>query len=78
MIILNALSKERLYRTDIDTFYKYLSYIKGLHLPDDLLQSLNNIYIPKDNFNPKDCLFDIDTELEKELEFDTFKKLIKK
>ncbi len=77
MILLNALSKENLYRKDIDTYYKYLDYIKSLDLPKDLLESLNNIYIPKDNINPKDCLEEINPSLEKELEYETFQKVLK-
>ncbi len=76
MILLNALSKENLYRRDIDTYYKYLDYIKGLSLPDTLLESLNNIYIPKNNINPKDCLEEIDPSLEKKLEYKTFQNKI--
>ena len=75
MILLNALSKEKLYRKDINTYYEYLDYIKHLSLPSDLLESFNNIYIPKDNINPKDCILSIDKSLEKKLEFKTFKKI---
>ena len=75
MILLNALSKENLYRKDINTYYEYLDYIKHLSLPSDLLESFNNIYIPKDNINPKDCILSIDKSLEKKLEFKTFKKI---
>ena len=75
MIILNALSKNYLHRVDIQTFYDYLDYIKKLSLPSDLIEAINNIYIPKDNINPKDCLEYIDSSLEKRLEFDTFQKI---
>lgn len=75
MIILNALSKNNLHRVDIQTFYEYLDYIKDLNLPSDLIESINNIYIPKDNINPKDCLEYIDNSLEEKLEFKTFQKI---
>lgn len=74
MIILNALSKNYLHRVDIQTFYEYLDYIKKLSLPSDLIESINNIYIPKNNINPKDCLEYIDNSLEEKLEFKTFQK----
>ena len=75
MIILNALSKNNLHSVDSQTFYEYLDYSKKLSLPSDLIESINNIYIPKDNINPKDCLEYIDDSLEKKLEFKTFKKI---
>ena len=76
MILLNALSKENFHRKDINTYYQYLDYLDKLSLPDTLLESLNNIYIPKDNINPKDCLEDIDSSLEKKLEYTTFQNKI--
>ena len=75
MIILNALSKNNFHRIDIQTFYEYLDYIKELSLPSDLIESINNIYIPKDNLNPKDCLEYIDNSLEEKLDFKTFQKI---
>ena len=75
MIILNALSKVNLYRYDIDVYYKYLEYLKYiLDLPTDIIKAFHNIYIPKDNINPKDILKEIDTSLEDELDFEEFKK----
>ena len=74
MILLNAISGENLYRYDIDTYYQYLDYIKHLDLPDEVLRSFYNIYIPKDNINPKESLNDIDCNLEKELAFKVFQK----
>ena len=78
MIILNALAKENLYRHDINTYYQYLEYLKVLGLPDDLLEAFNNIYIPRNNTNPKDILSDIDPSLEKKLDFRVFQKIYMK
>lgn len=74
MILLSALSGENLYRYDIDTYYRYLGYIKRLGLPDEVLQSFYNIYIPKDNINPKESLGDIDCSVEEQLLFKSFVK----
>ena len=78
MILLNALAKENIYKKDITTYYQYLSYIKELGMPDELLESLGNIYIPKHNLNPRGSLEDIDTRLEKKLEYKTFQKEVQK
>lgn len=77
MIILNALAKENIYKYDIDTYYKYLTYIKELGIPIELVDALDNIYIPKDNTNPRDILDSIDTSLEENLSFKVFKKKYK-
>lgn len=74
MIVLNALAKENIYKRDINTYYQYLEYLKLLGLPDELLEAFNNIYIPKDNTNPKDILEDIDPSLEEKLDFKVFEK----
>ena len=74
MIVLNALAKENIYRYDIDTYYSYLEYIRCLGIPKELIEVFHNIYIPKNNSNPKDILFDIDISLEKELDFKVFQK----
>ena len=74
MIILNALAKENLYKYDISTYYQYMWYLESLDLPNDLLESFNNIYIPKNNINPKDSLLDINPRLEEKLDYKTFKK----
>lgn len=74
MIILNALAKENIYKYDIDTYYRYLTYIKELGLPVELIDAFNNIYIPKDNINPRDILKMIDTSIERELSFKVFQK----
>ena len=74
MIILKALSKENIYKQDINTYYQYLEYLRSLGLPDDLIESFNNIYIPKENTNPKDILSEIDPSLEEKLDFKIFEK----
>ena len=76
MILLNALSNENIYRYDIETYYKYYNYIKELGLPSALLEAFHNIYIPKDNTNPKDVLKEISPKLEKQLRFDVFQKRV--
>ena len=73
MILLNALAKENLYRFDIHTYYQYMWYLESLHLPDLLLEAFHNIYIPKNNINPKDALDEINPRLEKKLDFKVFK-----
>ena len=74
MIILNAIAGENIYKYDIESYYKYLNYIKTLGVPDELLDAFNNIYIPKSNINPKDALRDINCDLEEQLSYKTFKK----
>jgi hypothetical protein len=74
MIILNAIAGENIYKYDIESYYKYLDYIKTLGVPDELLDAFNNIYIPKSNINPKDALRDINCDLEEQLSYKTFKK----
>ena len=74
MILLNAMSKENIYRHSMDTYYRYLDYIHTLGLPDELLESFYLIYIPKDNVNPRNVLEDIDPSLEPYLDFKTFQK----
>ena len=76
MILLNALSKNDIYKCEIDDYYRYMEYLCSLGLPDELLESFYNIYIPKDNINPKDSLKNVDFSLEKKLEFKFFKKEI--
>ena len=78
MIILKALSKENIYKQDINTYYQYLEYLRMLGLPDDLIESFNNIYIPKENTNPKDILPEIDPSVEEKLDFKEFKKIYNK
>lgn len=74
MILLSALSGENLYRYDIDTYYRYLDYIDELGLPREVIQSFYNIYIPKNNVNPREFLEDIDPSLEEQLAFSEFQK----
>ncbi len=74
MILLSALSGENLYRYDIDTYYRYLDYIDKLGLPREVIQSFYNIYIPKNNINPREFIEDIDPSLEKQLAFSEFQK----
>ena len=76
MFILKYLSKENIYKQDINTYYQYLEYLRLLGLPDDLIESFNNIYIPKSNTNPKDILEEIDPSLEEKLDFKVFEKNI--
>ena len=77
MIILKALSRENIYKQDINTYYQYLEYLRLLGLPNDLIESFNNIYIPKENSNPKDILDQVDPSLEEKLDFKEFIKTFK-
>ncbi len=74
MILLSALSGENLYRYSIDIYYQYLDYIKRMGLPEQIIRSFQNIYIPKNNINPREYLEDIDTDLEEEYQFKNFVK----
>ena len=78
MIVLNALAKEELYKQDINTYYEYMWYLETLDLPELLLEAFHNIYIPKNNINPKEALDEIDPSMEKRLNFNTFKKTLEK
>lgn len=78
MIILNALSKKNLYRMDINTYYEYMWYLETLDLPSLLLEAFHNIYIPKNNINPKEAIEEIDPCLEKKLDFKNFQKSLDK
>ena len=78
MIVLKALSKENIYKQDINTYYQYLEYLSMLGLPDEIIESFNNIYIPKENTNPKDLLLDIDPSVEEKMDFREFKKVYNK
>lgn len=78
MIVLKALSKENIYKQDINTYYQYLEYLGILGLPDELIEAFNNIYIPKENTNPKDFLSLIDTSVEDKMDFKEFKKVYNK
>lgn len=74
MILLNVLAKENISKHDVDIYYHYIDYIRSFDLPDELLESFYNIYLPKHNLNPKEYLKEIDPSLEKKLEFKSFQK----
>lgn len=74
MIILDALANERMFKIDISTYYMYLEYLYEIGFDIDLINCFRDIYIPKDNSNPKDLIEDIPDEICTDADFKVFVK----
>lgn len=73
MIILDTLANERMFKIDLDTYYQYLTYLKSIGMPNELLDSFERIYLPKNNINPRRMIDEIPKRLGKKCDFQTFK-----
>jgi hypothetical protein len=74
MIILDTLSNERMFKIDIGTYYMYLEYLQEIGVDKDLINCFKDIYIPKDNSNPKDLVESIPDEICTDADFKVFTK----
>ena len=74
MIILNTLAKESVFKVDIPTYYMYLNHLKDIGIDKELVKNFERIYLPVNNKNPKDLLESINSNLEEDMNFKTFKK----
>lgn len=74
MILLNTLAEEPMYKKDIDTYYKYLYYLKDIGMDKELIKIFYSIYLSKPNRNPLPLLKTIHPELKEEMSYKTFKK----
>ena len=59
MILLKVLAKEDFSCLPMQVHYDYLDYIKKFGLPSELIESLENLYSKKENYNPKDAILGI-------------------
>ena len=72
MIILSTLSKHPIFREDVDTYYRYLEYLKSIGVEEDLLDMFGNIYSQKSNENPKQLIKTLDHKLAHKATFEQF------
>lgn len=74
MILLKVLAKEDFSCLPMQVHYDYLDYIKKFGLPSELIESLENLYSKKENYNPKDAILGIPLHHEEKLDYKTFEK----
>lgn len=74
MIVLNVLSKNDMYKEDIPTYYMYLNHLKDVGIDKELIKIFEQIYLPTKNHNPRSLLDGINSTIEKEINYKTFKK----
>lgn len=59
MMLLNMISRRRLYICDISEYFDYLNYLKKLGFGADILKSFGRVYTEGPNINPVDYLDEI-------------------
>ena len=74
MILINSLAHHDMFKEDIDTYFEYLEYLKGLGVPNELIEMLWNIYTPKKNENPRLLIDELDDHLIYNSSFNHFQK----
>lgn len=77
MIILDALSNERMFKVDMNTYYQYLMFLASQGIPRELIESFERIYLPKQNINPRNMIEAVPKRLGKKCDFQTFKEKYK-
>lgn len=74
MILLNTLANESMHSKDLDTFYRYLFYLKDMGIDKEILKVFKSIYLPMKNQNPMCLLETIDTTKKDDYTYESFKK----
>lgn len=74
MIILNALSSEKMFKVDIEIYYKYLIYLQQIGVPLELVDTFRAIYEPRNNNNPRDLLEKLPPKIEEKTNIKVFQK----
>ena len=74
MIILNALSNERMFKVDIELYYQYLMYLQQIGVPLELIDTFRAIYEPRNNHNPRVLLEKLPPKIEEKTNIKVFQK----
>ena len=74
MIVLNALSGERMFKIDIEIYYQYLRYLEQIGVQEELIDTFRAIYQPRNNSNPRSLLEDLPENIEVKANIKVFQK----
>ena len=74
MIILNAISGERMFKIDIEIYYQYLLYLEQIGVSAELIDVFRAIYEPRNNSNPRLLLEELPKELAEKASNKVFQK----
>ena len=74
MIILNAISGERMFKIDIEIYYQYLLYLEQIGVSEELIDVFRAIYEPRNNSNPRLLLEELPKELAEKASNKVFQK----
>jgi len=62
ILILNYLLRDSVHLMSMNEFYNYLNYLESIGIDKRLISCFEKILLDQDNENPKDYLFDLNTE----------------